>query len=957
MPGPCTRPRLTAVTLSALLIAGVLGATGQAVAAPAAKPAVDAVKRIPGVPKVVKLKDVPLSTGRAYSRTPGDGTRSSVVAGPSTATPRSNWRVVCNGALGFDSSAPCIQAKAAFQSAIDIWRAIVASPIEINLNVSFAALPESVLGSAYSPYTYTNTANNTLHVSALADALQSRDIAFEDYGVPNDPDIDAEFTTDPSINWYFGTDGLTPPGQVDFKSVVLHEIGHGLGVSGTMDVDGLGAGSYGSKETGNPAEPFKPVGFDKEAFNAATAGARLTSLVAAGGSSATLGTTLTSGSVYWGGTQGVSAAGGSRPRLYAPSPWEPGSSFAHLDEDTYPTGNANSLMTPFLTNNEAVHTPGPIAVGMLVDQGWTASLPAPATPALPGAPTGVTGVRGNQSVQVSWNAAAANNSAISGYQVTAAPGGATCSTAALTCAVTGLTNGTAYTFTVRATNGIGQGPASAASAAVTPATLPSAPTSVTGTRGNGSVAVSWPAAAGNGSPVTGYTATAAPGGASCTTASLGCTVGTLVNGTAYTFTVRATNAVGQGPASPASGSVTPAAVPAAPASVSGVRGNGSVTVSWPAAASNGSAVTGYTATAAPGGATCSTAGLSCQVSGLANGTAYTFTVRATNAIGQGPASAASAAVTPATVPAAPASVTAARGDRSVTVSWPAATNNGAAVTGYRATASPGGLVCTTTGALTCSVTGLTNGTAYTFTVTATNAVGTGPASAASAAATPADTSAPRVTVNATPVYSIANAYGVTYSATDTSSGVLNYDVAYKQAAWNGAFGGWAYPTAWQKTTAKSVSLTAARGTTRCFIVRSRDKALNVSAWSAARCTASPLDDRHLSAATGWTRPANNAAYYASTITTAAKSGLVLTRTTAKAKQISIVATKCNGCGVIGVYLNGVLQKQISLNNAGTTVHKQIIPVITYTAVKSGTITIKTLNAGRVNIDGLGLSQI
>jgi hypothetical protein len=94
-------------------------------------------------------------------------------------------------------------------------------------------------------------------------------------------------------------------------------------------------------------------------------------------------------------------------------------------------------------------------------------------------------------------------------------------------------------------------------------------------------------------------------------------------------------------------------------------------------------------------------------------------------------------ITLSALPGAPTGVTGTSANKSVHVSWTAPAFTGAsAITGYTATSSPGGKTCTTTGALTCTVTGLTNGTAYTFTVKATNSDGTGPASAASAAVKP-----------------------------------------------------------------------------------------------------------------------------------------------------------------------------------------------------------------------------
>jgi subtilisin family serine protease len=92
----------------------------------------------------------------------------------------------------------------------------------------------------------------------------------------------------------------------------------------------------------------------------------------------------------------------------------------------------------------------------------------------------------------------------------------------------------------------------------------------------------------------------------------------------------------------------------------------------------------------------------------------------------------------ATAPTPPATVTARAGDGLATVTWTAAPGNGSPVTAYRVTAHPAGATVSTTGATSATVTGLANGTAYTFTVTAENWVGASPPSPASAAVVPED---------------------------------------------------------------------------------------------------------------------------------------------------------------------------------------------------------------------------
>ena len=191
---------------------------------------------------------------------------------------------------------------------------------------------------------------------------------------------------------------------------------------------------------------------------------------------------------------------------------------------------------------------------------------------------------------------------------------------------------------------------------------------------------------------------------------------------------------------------SPGTLPGEPTALTAVAGNARVTLSWTAPASNGGLpITGYKAYPVEAYAvsdttiSCITTGaLTCAITDLVNGTAYTFAVVAMNSAGPGPASTTSSAVTPATLPGPPTAVRADAGQAEVTVRWnPPTVTGGAMISGYKAYAiGDSAKFCITTGALSCMIYLVNNGTAYTFAVKAINALGTGLASEASAPVTP-----------------------------------------------------------------------------------------------------------------------------------------------------------------------------------------------------------------------------
>ncbi len=358
---------------------------------------------------------------------------------------------------------------------------------------------------------------------------------------------------------------------------------------------------------------------------------------------------------------------------------------------------------------------------------------------VPGQPTGLAATPGNGLVRLTWTAPPTGGAPIEGYRVVRSDGAfSTCSGPVTSCTVTGLRNGSTYRFTVAAYNDRGRGPDSADSNAVAPFSAPAAPTGVTAVGGDARATVSFVAPSDTGgSPITGYKVTVVDQRITVGCPASPCTVSGLVNGATYRFTVQATNAAGDSTPSGVSAPVRVATTPAAPTTITATPLNGAATVVISPGRNGGSPVTYYTITSTPDDIVVSCPSATCTVTGLRNGTAYTFTATATNAVGGSGASPASVPVTPATVPAPPENVAATAGSGQAFVSFDApVVDGGRSIESYTVVSAAGGPSATCE-ASPCTISGLVNGNPYTFFVYATNAVGNSANSAATDRVIPA----------------------------------------------------------------------------------------------------------------------------------------------------------------------------------------------------------------------------
>ncbi len=276
---------------------------------------------------------------------------------------------------------------------------------------------------------------------------------------------------------------------------------------------------------------------------------------------------------------------------------------------------------------------------------------------VPGAPTNIYGESGDETINLSWEAPDSDGgSEITGYKITMSPGDVITYTTVTNTTITGLTNGTAYTFTVVAINAGGSS-SGTTSSAISPGSVPDAPTITSITRGNSTASVYFdePTDVG-GNDITGYYYSI-NGDVNENYTLTSDTVSPIIidgldNDVVYTIYLKAVNVIGN---SIASNSIpmTTVTVPSAPTSLSATVADGSTVVSFTAPFSDGgNDIISYKYSINDENYTSISSNLeSFTINDLENGKEYTIYLKATNDIGDSEPG--STTVTPGGVPVAP----------------------------------------------------------------------------------------------------------------------------------------------------------------------------------------------------------------------------------------------------------------------------------------------------------------
>ena len=219
-------------------------------------------------------------------------------------------------------------------------------------------------------------------------------------------------------------------------------------------------------------------------------------------------------------------------------------------------------------------------------------------------------------------------------------------------------------------------------------------------------------------------------------------------------------------------------------------------------------------------------------------------------------------------------------------------------------------------------------------------------------ATGLDVTGPTVIPGPLPRWNLKTQATLRWSATDVWSleGAV-FTVRHQSAGPDEAFGA---ETTLPATPQSRANVPTDAGTTTCFRVTGTDGAGNVGAPSRQACTSSPVDDRGLKASRDWTTRVGSG-FYRGTLSTATRKGAQLSLPVTT-RRLALVTATCPDCGTVDVFLGGTKLKRVSLV-ASRTRNKVVLPVATFGSLRTGTLRIEVVSAGkRVSVDGLATSR-
>ena len=247
-------------------------------------------------------------------------------------------------------------AKAAFQAAVDVWQSLLITKVPIKITANWDGISSNTLATSGAKKVYKNFANAPIkdvwYPSALAEAIAGVNL--------NGTEADIAITVNKNISWSFDTDGTRQAFKYDLKTVILHEIAHGLGFTTSMKL-------AGTNET-QAQWGIEGLPLIYDIFSQRSNGQVLTNTAIIGNPSTQLKAAITSADVFFKISSGPLT--NDYPKMYAPTTYRSGGTLSHLDESKYPKGTENSLMSPQIGAAEINHYPGQVILGILNQIGW-----------------------------------------------------------------------------------------------------------------------------------------------------------------------------------------------------------------------------------------------------------------------------------------------------------------------------------------------------------------------------------------------------------------------------------------------------------------------------------------------------------------------------------------------------------------------------------------------------------